>query len=214
MTAEGLVHTVREPAGEPEGAIFLLHGRRADESDVDGLFDIVDPRRRLVGVAPRGPLQLPPRGSHWYDMPTNTTVEPRSFGLGFGALTAFLDGWLAERGIGWERTIMGGFSQGTVMAYATALGDGRPRPAGVLAMSGFVPSVDGWAPDLAARRGLPVLVTHGLADHDLSADLSRSSAQRLRAAGLDVEECYTAGGHHVDPRAIPVLVDWVARTLS
>ena len=45
-----------------------------------------------------------------------------------------------------HRTVIGGFSQGTVMAYAVGLGSGRPRPAGILALSGFVPEVEGWSP--------------------------------------------------------------------
>ncbi|MEA2246293.1 MAG: phospholipase/carboxylesterase, partial [Solirubrobacteraceae bacterium] len=47
-----LVHRVRPAAGEPEGAMVLLHGRGADENDLFPLFDILDPERRLVGVTP------------------------------------------------------------------------------------------------------------------------------------------------------------------
>ena len=37
--------------------------------------------------------------------------------------------------------MFGGFSQGAVMSYALGLAAGRPRPAGILAMSGFIPTV-------------------------------------------------------------------------
>ena len=57
-----------------------------------------------------------------------------------------LDGFLAERGIAWERAVIGGFSMGAVMSYAVALGEGRPSPAAILAFSGFVPTVEGWHP--------------------------------------------------------------------
>ena len=38
---------------------MLFHGRGADELDLLPLFDVLDPDRRLLGVAPRGPLSLP-----------------------------------------------------------------------------------------------------------------------------------------------------------
>jgi phospholipase/carboxylesterase len=47
-----LVHRVREPAGEPEGALVLLHGRGVDEGDLYPLLDELDPERRLVGLTP------------------------------------------------------------------------------------------------------------------------------------------------------------------
>ena len=61
-----LVHRIRPAAGEPEGALVLLHGRGADEHDLLPLLEALDPERRLVGVTPRGPLSLPPGGAHWY----------------------------------------------------------------------------------------------------------------------------------------------------
>ena len=43
----------------------------------------------------------------------------------FGMLTAWLDAFAEETGVPWERTVIGGFSQGAVMSYALAL-RGRP----------------------------------------------------------------------------------------
>ena len=72
-----LVHRVRPAAGDPEGALVLLHGRGADENDLFGLLDVLDPERRLVGVTPGGPLFLPPGGRHWYVVPRVGFPDPR-----------------------------------------------------------------------------------------------------------------------------------------
>ncbi len=48
------------------------------------------------------------------------------------------------------QTILGGFSMGTAMSYALGLGEDRPAPKGILALSGFIPTVEGWEP--APRR--------------------------------------------------------------
>ena len=63
---DDLVEELRAPEGDPAGAIVLLHGRGTSEQDLLPLLDVFDPQERLVGAFPRGPLQLPPIGYHWY----------------------------------------------------------------------------------------------------------------------------------------------------
>ena len=208
-----LVHRVRPAAGTPEGALVLLHGRGADEADLLPFLDLLDPRRRLVGITPGGPLFLPPGGRHWYAVPRVGHPDPATFAQTWATLTAFVDAIPAATGVPWERIILGGFSQGSVMAYALGLGAGRPSPAGIVAMSGFVPTVAGWEPDLAARAGLPVWIAHGRRDPVISVEFGRAARDLLTAGGLDVTYEESDAAHHVDPRAIAALPAWVERVL-
>ena len=82
----------REPAGEPAGALVLLHGRGADERDLFPLLDLLDPERRLLGVTPGGPHHLPPGGRHWYALGGIPTPDPATFAATAPRLAAFLDG--------------------------------------------------------------------------------------------------------------------------
>jgi phospholipase/carboxylesterase len=214
MSFEPLVHVVREAAGEPEGALILLHGRGADEQDLAPVLDVLDPQRRFVGLTPGGPLPGPGGGRWWYMVPRVGHPDPATFGATYGRLTGFLDGWLQERGIGWERTVIGGFSMGCVMSYATGLGPRRPAPAGILAMSGFIPTVDGWEAELETRSDLPVFITHGARDPVISVDFAHTARERLEAAGLPLEYHEHAGGHHLDPPTLPLMADWVAQRLG
>jgi phospholipase/carboxylesterase len=213
MSTLPLVHVEREAAGEPEGALILLHGRGADEHDLQPVVDVLDPERRLVAITPGAPLPGPPGagGRWWYMVPRVGFPDPATFHATYAQLTAFLDGWLEQRSIPWERTIIGGFSMGCVMSYATALGPGRPSPAGILAMSGFIPTVEGWEPDLEGRAGLPVFITHGSRDPVISVDFARDARARLETAGLAVEYHEHPGGHHLDPRTLPLVTEWVGR---
>src|SRR3954468_9978627 len=117
----------RPAAADPEGALVLLHGRGADERDLFPLLDMLDPDRRLLGATARGPLSLPPGGAHWYVVRRVGYPDPETFYATYSELTGWLDGMLAEHGIPPERTVLGGFSQGSVMSYALGLGPHRPR---------------------------------------------------------------------------------------
>ncbi|MGH2955071.1 MAG: alpha/beta hydrolase [Solirubrobacterales bacterium] len=167
-----LVHLLREPAAAPDGALILNHGRATNERDLYPLLEELDPERRLLGVTTGAPLtNVPPGGRRWYLVPRVGYPDPETFASSYGLLTGLCDALLEEHGIGWERTVLGGFSMGAVMSYAVGLGPGRPSPAAILAFSGFVPTVDGWDPELGGRGRLPVLIHHGRADRS-----SRSSS--------------------------------------
>lgn len=198
-----LVHRLREPAGESAGALVLNHGRGADENDLFGLLDALDPERRLLGVTTGAPLtDVPPGGRHWYLVPRVGYPDPATFGSSYAALTGFLERLLAERGIGWDRTAIGGFSMGAVMSYAVALGPGRPLPGALMAFSGFVPAVDGWQPQLDGREGLAVAIHHGRQDPVISVAFARAARELLRGGGIEPDYLETDAGHWLPPEAI------------
>jgi phospholipase/carboxylesterase len=208
---DDLVFELRAPDGDPDGAIVLLHGRGTSEQDLLPLLDVFDPRERLVGAFPRGPLQLPPIGYHWYVVEELGYPDPESFTATYQRLGAWLEGLAERTGVPLQRTVLGGFSQGAVMAWALALGPGRPRPAGILGMSGFIPTVADFELQLDGLAGFPVAITHGTLDPVISVELGRQARDRAQAAGADVAFRETDVPHIVDPRLIPGLADWLGK---
>jgi phospholipase/carboxylesterase len=128
--------------------------------------------------------------------------DPGTFFPTFAQAAEWLETTLAETGVPRERTVLGGFSQGAVMSYALALGAGQPRPAGILALSGFVPHVEGFELDLADRAGLPVSISHGSLDPVISVDFARAARALLEPAGLDVTYREDPVGHQIAPGAL------------
>jgi phospholipase/carboxylesterase len=188
----GLVFRERPATGTPEGLLVLHHGRGTDESDLLTLGEVLDPQHRLAVVTPRGPLQLAGSpGFHWYLVPQVGRPDPETFAAAFAQLSALYDELWQRTGVAPSRTVLGGFSMGAVMSYSLGLGPGRPRPAGIVAFSGFIPTVGGWHADLPARQ----------------------AQATLAGGGLQVEYAEYDGGHRIDPRGLPAAQAWLERTL-
>jgi phospholipase/carboxylesterase len=205
----------RPAAGDAAGLVVLHHGRGADERDLLGLADVLDPERRLHVVTPRAPLTIPGwPGHHWYVVPRVGYPDRETFDAAYTRLAALHDALWLRTGLAPEQTVFGGFSMGSVMSYALGLGPGRPAPAGILAFSGFVPTVDGWAPDLAARDGTRAFIAHGRNDPVMDVAFARRARELLEAGGLPVEYHESDAGHHIDPAHVQPAVDWLRTTLS
>jgi phospholipase/carboxylesterase len=208
-----IAHRERPAAGNPEGLLVLFHGRGADEHDLFPLLDVLDPERRLLGVTPRGPLSLPPGGAHWYAVQEIGYPDPSTFLPTYAAVSEWLDSLAESTGIGPERTVLGGFSQGAVMTYSLGLGRGRPRPAALVALSGFMPTVPGFELDL--ELPLPrIAIGHGTLDPVISVEWSRRAKAVLDDAGAELLYREYPLPHAVDPGFLADLAPWVASALS
>jgi phospholipase/carboxylesterase len=190
-----------------------MHGRGADEHDLAPLLQALDPDGDLLGFLPRGPLALPPGGRHWYVLREVGSPDRETFLHTFALLSDWLDGVLAENEVTPDRLVLGGFSQGAVMAYSLGLGAGRPQPAGILAFSGFIPRVDGFELDLDGRTGLPVSVSHGSLDPIISVEFAREARTRLETAGLAVRYREDPVPHTIAPGALAQAKEVLAEAL-
>jgi phospholipase/carboxylesterase len=208
-----LEHLRRPAVGESAGALVLFHGRGTSEHDLYPLLDALDPERRLVGATPRGPLVLPPGGAHWYVVREIGYPDPDTFTESYALASAWLDELATETGIPAERTVLGGFSQGAVMSWALGLGRGRPRPAGIIALSGFIPTVEGFELDLSPPLP-PIAIGHGSYDPVISVEWSRKAKAQLEDAGADVLYRESPMAHSVDPRFISELAAWLPDVIS
>jgi phospholipase/carboxylesterase len=203
-----LAQRLRPADGDPDGALVLFHGRGTSENDLFPLLDELDPERRLLGATARGPLSLPPGGAHWYVIRQVGFPDPETFQATYRLAGDWLDGLLADHGIPIESTILGGFSQGSVMTYALGAGADRPRPAGLIALSGFIPQVEGF--ELGDVTGLPVAIGHGTYDPVISVEFGRDARDRLTRAGADVTYRESPMAHTIDPAFLEELRGWVS----
>ena len=208
-----LTYRERPARGDADGLLVLHHGRGADEHDLLPLADVLDPQRRLHVVTPRAPLTLAGApGYHWYVVPRVGYPDPDTFHAAYRQLAA-----LPRRAVGAPRHATGA---NRARRLLDGLGDELrararrrtgPSPAGILAFSGFIPTVEGWQPDLvehtAGRRSSPTAAT-------IRSSASSSRGPHARAArgepdsSVDYHE--SDAGHTIDPATVPPAVDWLA----
>ncbi len=184
-----------------------------------GLAEDLAPFSESLGVDadfafPHGIVDLGPRGLRgraWWALDVDARDAARSRGP--RDLSAFLPDGLDEararldrtlddlqRGAGPRPLVLGGFSQGAMLACDLALRTSREIQ-GLVLFSGARIAQEVWTPRLRTRHGLRAFVSHGRDDDDLSFEAADSFRKELAGAGWHVTWCPFDGGH-----GIPLLV--------
>ena len=205
-----LIHNI---VGTPQAArvLLLAHGLGADENDLGSLLSYLDPEGRFLSVLPRGPVAAPP-GFAWFDMAGVTAGggSDATFPSSHDALDDLLDEVCAAHDKPRGEAIVGGFSQGAALALALGLRrSDRAHPAGVLAMSGYLPEVDGVDLDWDAAAEIPVLVQHGTDDPMIPVERARETARTLAEHGVPVTYTEYPMGHNVAMESVQQAHEWL-----
>ncbi len=200
-----------------DGLVVLLHGFGAPGDDLVALADYLDAPK--VGWAfPAAPLEL--SGLYgdaraWWLIDLARFEQDAARGRLLDRLGEIPDGLAPARtavidmlaalathtGVPDDRVVLGGFSQGAMLSLDVLLHTDRAF-AGAALMSGTFIAESLWAPRMAARAGLPVVMSHGRSDALLPFVASEQLRDRLRAAGLEVTWVPFPGGHAIPPEVL------------
>jgi len=201
------------PAGQPaRRLVVLLHGVGADGNDLISLapyFRAVMPDALVV--APNAPerFDMAPFGYQWFSIRDLETM-PRVDGVrrAAPAVDAFIDTELAGLGVGEDRLILCGFSQGAMVALHVALR--RPRPvAALISHSGMLIGPEHLAGEIRSRP--PVLLTHGADDEVVPAAALPAAKAALEAEGVSVRSQIVPGlGHGIDETTVHAALGFLA----
>jgi phospholipase/carboxylesterase len=213
MSGGRLLYTAHVPAGEgPFPTLFLFHGWGASAHDLIGLAPLVRDGRVLV-LCPQGPVVMPvgggQKGYGWFPLTPGLPPDVDAFRHAAELLRGFVEQARARYPIDPGATVVGGFSQGGMMAYDLALRD-PARYAGLMALSSWLPAplVED-LPRLPEQEGFPVLITHGTADPMIDVERARESREALRRFGVGITYREFDMGHEIRPEAVRVVMRWL-----
>jgi thioredoxin 1 len=192
-----------------ERLLVLMHGLGANEQDLAALAPIIDPDGAFVVVCPRGPYAYGP-GFAWFRMEAPDTAR-LTMSSSLGAVDEVIESALAEYDLKREEMVAGGFSMGGAMSikYTFRTAE-KPRPAGVLVMSGFLPSEASDELDFAGTLP-PVLMQHGTLDPMVPIDRARATARILQEHNVPLVFREYPMQHHVTPDSARDAMDWLAQ---
>ncbi|MGP1359012.1 alpha/beta hydrolase [Roseicyclus sp.] len=211
----------RAPAGGgASNLVVFLHGYGADGNDLLGLADPLAPYMPdTVFVAPNAPERcgMNPMGFQWFPIPwiDGSSEEQAMEGMGRAVddLNAFLDRVMAEEGVPAARTILVGFSQGTMMSLHVA-----PRRAeavaGVVGFSGRLLAPETLAEEVRVRP--PVLLVHGDMDDVVPPQSLPEAAEALEGAGWEEVYAHVMKGtaHGIAPDGLSVALAFMREKLG
>lgn len=210
--------SARKGPAKAGSVVVFLHGYGADGADLLGLADPLAPHLPDTAFyAPNAPERCVnnPMGYQWFPIPWldgSTEEQARSsMELAITDLNAFLDKVLAEEGLGADRMVVVGFSQGTMMALHVLPRRDR-TVAGIVGFSGRL-----LAPELLAEatQRPPVLLLHGDQDQMVPfADMGLAE-RALSAAGFEVATHTMRGtGHGISPDGLGAALSFIRARLG
>jgi len=129
------------------------------------------------------------------------------------AMLALVDELARQAGGGVSRMVLGGFSQGGMVATDVALRL-EEAPAGLLIFSGTLIAEPEWRKRAPSRRGLKVLQSHGTQDPLLPFERAVALRDLLIDAGLEVDFLSFEGGHTIPAEALERAADFLVRSLA
>ena len=191
-------------SGAASGLVILLHGLGADGNDLIGLAPhLAEAAPGAAFVSPHAPFpcDMAPFGRQWFSLQVR---EPAAILGGVRAaaahLEAFIERELQAQGLGEDRLVLLGFSQGSMMALHVALR--RPKPcAAVIAYSGMLVGAEDLDKEIQSRP--PVLLVHGEADEVVGFQAMGAAETALEAHGVAVTSLARPGlGHGIDEAGI------------
>ncbi len=197
--------------GDDGPAVVLLHGWGAPGDDLVPLGPEIDAPHGTRYVFPEAPLSLQmgfgdSRGWWMLDIEKRqreiaagrardlSREVPKGLAEARAKVIALLDE--LERRAGAKQLVLGGFSQGAMLACDVALNTSKPL-AGLVLLSGTLLAADEWTPLMPKRKGLRVFQSHGSADPLLPFFMAEQLRDLLKQGGLSVEWVSFRGGHEI-----------------
>lgn len=210
MTDIPLEHVHREPETSADDAVFVLHGRGANEKDLVPVAERLPGERHIVSF--RAPDRLQ-GGYTWYDLDLSaggleqSQPDPEGFRRSLDLVAESIDAAVEEYGLDADELGLLGFSQGAITSFSTVL-EQPEKFAWVAGHHGYL------AASHADRSpegidGKPVFVGAGAADQIIPATRSEAAAEGLREAGADVTFEVYEGGHGIGQEELADVAEFV-----
>jgi phospholipase/carboxylesterase len=198
----GKLSCLIRPGEDTKKHAVLLHGFGADAADLFPLADVLDPDEQWNFMFPDAPLEVPIgpmwTGRGWFPISLRdleagidfTQVRPPGLSESSAIISELVFNLNAEN------LVLGGFSQGAMVATNVALGNPTDIK-GLMLLSGALLDEQGWKKKAPALKGVKFIQSHGAQDPVIPFSAGQRLFDLLRASGLDGQLVSFSGGHEI-----------------
>lgn len=217
------VHPRIEPkAGQQAQHFILFHGYGADAHDLQSLAEVINPPEPTHFIFPQGVLEVPIgpgwTGRAWWNIDIEglqtaaARGEPRDISKEsppsvpelrnkvFKAIEALK--------VPWNQIILGGFSQGAMLATDIFL-HAPETPKALVILSGALVNKEVWKTVASRRAGAPFFMCHGAQDSVLAPRGASQLETFLIQAGMKGKLTTFQGGHEIPMEVITKLNEFL-----
>ncbi len=182
--------------------IVLFHGYGADASDLASFAELITTKKASNWLFPNGHLSVPIgpgwHGRAWWnirmtELPSNwSELKPE----GMDQAISLSERMIQSMKFQWKDVIIGGFSQGAMLATELFLKAPEP-PAGLICMSGTLLNQVHWQSLMPNRKGSKVFLSHGENDPVLPHKGSVQLQKLFNDNQIETQFISFRGGHEI-----------------
>lgn len=198
-----MLQSIFHPASlqtETKATLIMLHGRGADEHDLFGLKEYLDPRLDIYSL--RAPFEFSWGGYAWFDLFEDGSVDEKGFSQSKNEILTFIET------IKTEKLFLLGFSMGAIMSYSIALT--QPNLCnGILALSGFAPLQLEKDYKLNDLQTLHIYISHGINDPIIPISSARKTKELLSKSNAIVTYNEYEMGHQINEACLSDISRWL-----
>lgn len=210
-----LIHKIIPPRvqeNEKHPCLILLHGRGADENDLLGLAEYLDPRLLIISVRAPFPFDYG-FGYTWFEMLVNFQPEISSLKESHQKLTQFLDDVVGQYPVDPAKIFVLGFSMGTVMGYLLLIT--RPENiSGLIANSGYFANNIELPMELKPLNKHSIFISHGTHDQVIPIHIGRQAKEFFSKHNINLTYKEYPMAHEIGEESLNDFSKWLTHQLD
>lgn len=204
------------PDTQPQQTMILFHGYGADAYDLKSLSEVISPEKPTQFLFPQGILEVPIgpgwTGRAWWPIDVMAlqaaamSGTPRDLSkekppVGLPELRKKVFAAIEKLNVPWDQIILGGFSQGSMLATDIFL-NAPQAPKALVVLSGALVNKDEWKALAPQRAGSKYFMSHGKSDQVLNIRGASQLESLLNEAGLKGSLMSFNGSHEIPMEVI------------
>jgi len=214
ITAPAQLSLLHRPAAQGTAQpwlLVLMHGVGSNEQDLFGLAQYVPPQFHVISL--RAPFTLGPGSYAWFQFSVEANgtrrIQVQQEAASRAAVAQAVTALAQRLGVPPERTVLGGFSQGGIMALSLLRTQPALMHAALVMHSRLLPEVDGLAAPAAALQGKQLWVSHGTQDQVIPLSNAHAIRDHMGALPLTLRYAEFPGGHEIRPAELQAVMAWL-----